>query len=220
MSDNIALKHLIHYLEAHRLQQRLHRPHLTTFLSPVHKKHSDFQQLNHDERLIEYLNDRKAAEESLNQKLNAWLKHYYHPPNYHDSMTDHQIVKQNSEYFHNLGHKYPDYPEEKQPDEMNSNGHFSKDLEYRQTFDVDRGRAMEESVVDTFHKYIDHNPALGISLHHEGGRKAGRPGEATEPEFTYEFDNSNLEEKHPFAVAPNDPRYYDKAPFSSGKHSR
>ncbi|EFN61061.1 Neural proliferation differentiation and control protein 1 [Camponotus floridanus] len=219
MSDDIALKHLIHYLEAHRLQQRLHRSHLTTFLSPVHKKHSDFQQLNRqEERLIEYLTDRKAAEESLNQKLNAWLKHYYHPPNYHDSIAD-QIVKQNSEYFRNLDHKYSDYPEEKQPDEMNSNGHFSKDLEYRQTFNVDRGRAMDESVVDTFHKYIDHNPA-GISWHHEGGRKTARPTEATEPEFTYEFDNSNLEEKHPFAVAPNDPRYYDKAPFSSDDVNR
>lgn len=182
----------------------------------MHKKHSNLQQLNHQEerRIVEYLTGRKAAEDSLNRKLNAWLEHYYHPPNYHDSIVD-QITNENSGYFHNLGHKYPDYLEEKQPDEMNNNGPFSKDLDFGQIFDVDKGREME----NTFHnRYIDHNPTLGISLHYEGGREAARPVEATEPEFTYKFDNSNLETKHPFAVAPNDPRYYDEA-FSSGKHS-
>lgn len=219
-SKDIALKHLIHYLEAHRLQQRLHRSHLATFL-PVHKKHSDFQQLNHQEerRIVEILTGRKAAEDSLNRKLNAWLEHYYHPPNYHDSI-DVEIANPNSGYFHTLDHKYPNYPEEKQSDEMNNNGRFSKDLEYEQTFDVDRGRTMEEPVEDTFHKYINHDPALGILLHHEGEREAARSVEATEsPEFTFKFDNSNYEEKHPFAVAPNDLRYYEEAPFSLGKHS-
>ncbi|XP_072748900.1 uncharacterized protein [Anoplolepis gracilipes] len=219
-SEDIVLKQLSRYLEAHQqhLQQRLHRSHLATFLSPVHKKHSNLQQLNHEEesrRIVEILTDRKAAQDSLNRKLNAWLEHYYHPPHYHNSIVN-QIASQNSaEYIYNLNHnKYPDYPEEKQPDETNDD-HFPKELEYGRTFDVDRGGAMEEPVVNNFH--IDHNPALGILLHHEDGREAARPASPaeTEPEFTYKFDNSNLGEKHPFAVAPNDPRYYNNAPFSS-----
>ncbi|XP_029663977.1 uncharacterized protein LOC115235959 [Formica exsecta] len=219
-SEVIALKHLARYLEAHRLQQRLHRSHLATFLSPMHKKHSNLQQLNHQEErrgIVEFIPDRKAAEDILNRKLKAWLERYYHSPHYHDSLVN-QITSQDSEYFYNLDNKYPDYPEEKQPDETNNGGHFSKDLEYGPTFDVDRGEAMERPIVNTFHKYIDHNPA-GTFLHHEGGRETARPAsataEATEPEFTYRFDNSNLEEKHPFAMAPNDPRYYNDAPFSS-----
>ncbi|XP_050460262.1 uncharacterized protein LOC126856101 [Cataglyphis hispanica] len=216
-SKDIALKRLARYLEAHRLQQRLHRSHLATFLSPMYKKHSNFQQLNHEDerRIVEFLANRKAAEDSLNQKLKAWLERQYHSFKNQDSNVN-QITSQDSEFFDNLDNKYSDYPEGKQPDETN-NDYFSKDLEYGRTFDVDRGGTMEKPVVNTFHKYINHNPA-GIFLHHEGGRETTRPAspaaEAIEPEFTYSFDNPNLEENHPFAVAPNDLRYYD-APFSS-----
>lgn len=188
----------------------------------MHKKHSNFQQLNHEDerRIVEFLANRKAAEDSLNQKLKAWLERHYHSFQNQDSNVN-QITSQDSGFFDNLDNKYPDYPEEKELDETNNGAYFSKDLEYGRTFDVNRGRAMEEPVVNTFHKYINHNPA-GIFLHHESGRETTRPAspaaEAIEPEFTYSFDNPNLEEKHPFAVAPNDLRYFD-APFSSGKHS-
>lgn len=189
----------------------------------MHKKHSNFQQLNHEDerRIVEFLANRKAAEDSLNQKLKAWLERQYHSFKNQDSNVN-QITSQDSGFFDNLDNKYPDYPEEKQSGETyeTNNDYFSKDLEYGRTF-VDRGGAMEKPVVNTFHKYnINHNPA-GIFLHHEGERETTRPAspaaEAIEPEFTYSFDNPNLEENHPFAVAPNDLRYY--APFSSGKHS-
>lgn len=208
-SEDIALKHLARYLAQQRIQQRLLRSHLTTFLSPVHKKHSD-QQLDHQEerRIAEFL---KATQESkLNRKLRTWLDHLYQSSHYHA-----QNRNQDSGYFYNQRHKYPDpdYSDEKQPDETdNIDGRiFSKDLQYERIYDMDSGGATrDESVVDTFHdKYADHN--------HEGGIKS--VAEATGPEFTYKFDDSNLQEKHPFAVRPNDPRYYSDAPFSSGKHS-
>ncbi|CAL1686524.1 unnamed protein product [Lasius platythorax] len=214
-SEDITLKQLARYLEAHRLQQRLQRSHLASLLSPVHKKHSDLQE---ERRIVGFIVDRKAAQDKLNQKLNTWLSRYYHPPHYHR-----QIANQDySEYF-NLGHKYPDYPEEKQPDETDNNGdRFSKDPEYGRTSDADRGGAMreEEPVVDPFRdNYIDHNYEKGIVLHHEGGM-GSTAAEATGPEFTYKFDDSNLEEKHPFAVRPNDPRYYNDALFSSDDVNR
>ncbi|XP_033223752.1 uncharacterized protein LOC117177268 isoform X2 [Belonocnema kinseyi] len=34
------------------------------------------------------------------------------------------------------------------------------------------------------------------------------------PEFTFAFGEPDLSEKHPFALRPNDPRYYQEAPFS------
>lgn len=37
------------------------------------------------------------------------------------------------------------------------------------------------------------------------------------PDFTFKMDDSNLAERHPFAVKPNDPRYYQDGPFSMGR---
>ncbi|XP_029171034.1 uncharacterized protein LOC114940494 [Nylanderia fulva] len=202
--EDIALKQLARYLEAQqRFQQRLHRSHLATFLSPVHKKHSD-QQLDHqEERRIEFL---KATQESrLNRKLRTFLDHLYQSSHYHAQNRD-----RNSGYFYNQRHNYP---EEKEPDETDNNDGpvFSKDLEFKQIFDVDSGGAMrDESVVGTFHdKYMDHHHGSGIES----------AAEAMEPEFTYKFDDSNLQEKHPFAVRPNDPRYYNE-PLSSDDTNR
>lgn len=36
------------------------------------------------------------------------------------------------------------------------------------------------------------------------------------PQFTFRFADSNLKDRHPFAVKPNDPRYYQDAPFFEG----
>nr|XP_031828407.1 protein cab-1 isoform X2 [Nomia melanderi] len=41
-----------------------------------------------------------------------------------------------------------------------------------------------------------------------------------EPDFTFKMDDSNLAERHPFAVKPNDPRYYQDGPFSTGDADR
>lgn len=36
------------------------------------------------------------------------------------------------------------------------------------------------------------------------------------PQFTYKFSKPDLENKSPFAVAPNDPRYYQDGSFATG----
>ncbi|XP_011062016.1 PREDICTED: protein cab-1 [Acromyrmex echinatior] len=199
-SEDVALK-LARYLEAHRLQQRLHRSHLPTFLSSMYKKHNSL--LDHQEErevLLKLLSDRKDFLE--------WLTHFY---------RQNQITEPNylSSYF-NLDLKRPTYSEEKQPSE--NDGRFSKDLGYGKIFDVNRDPM--ESTLDSFQKkYMDFNHG---TFHHEGGMEAApihpataAASGATEPEFTYKFDDSNLKEKHPFAVKPNDPRYYGEEPFSS-----
>ncbi|XP_011172403.1 uncharacterized protein LOC105204859 [Solenopsis invicta] len=222
-SEDIALKHLVRYLEAqNRLQQRLHRSHLSTFLSPMHKKHNNA--LNQEDREA----DRKVTLESWNpynlQKLWTWWQAHQYRPNNNDLISD-QITNQEPKYisYYNLNLKRPVYTEEKQPNK--NDDRFSKNLEYGQILNMlDSNRDALESILDSLReKYnIGFNHGLG-TLHHEGGRETAAPmrpataaeSAATEPEFTFKFDDSNVKEKHPFAVKPNDPRYYGGAPFSS-----
>jgi len=209
-SEDAALKHLVRYLETHRLQQRLQLP---MFLSPMHKKHNNLDR--QEERFLKLMAERKVTLDDLKQNfIRNWLGvHHYRLNN---PIAD-QITDREPEYlesYYNLGLKRPVYLEEKQLNE--NDDRLSKDFGYGQTFAIDRDQM--ESILE---KYIDLNHGVR-TLHHEGGKEAApmRPATsatsaATEPEFTYKFDNSNLKEKHPFAVKPNDPRY-GEAPFSSG----
>jgi len=172
------------------------------FLSPVHKKHDSVPQLDHQkaQELLEILANKLREKVETNHV--DWMNHRHRP------MYDPSLQKQ-ARYF--FPHYHVDYPEEK-PNE--NNDRFIKDLNYGRTFDMDRGM-MEESVPSFYGK---HNHVMGV-LHYEGGSEAAPMQPANELEFTYKFDNSNLEEKQPFAVKPNDPRYYKDMPFSSGKYS-
>ncbi|XP_018400407.1 PREDICTED: uncharacterized protein LOC108777909 [Cyphomyrmex costatus] len=198
-SEDVALK-LARYLEAHRLQQRLHRP---TYLSSMHKKHNNL--LDHQEErdvLLKLLSDRKE------QNFLTWLSRLYRQ----NHITEPEYLLS----YYNLDLKRPPYTEEKQSSE--NDGRFSKDLRYGKIFDANRDAI--ESTLDSFReKYVDFNHG---TLHYEGGMETARirpataaASEATEPEFTYKFDDSNRKEEHPFAVKPNDPRYYGEEPFSS-----
>jgi len=126
--------------------------------------------------------------------------------------------------YYNRDFKHLDYSEEKQRKENDKR--LPKNLE--SAFDMEKERMLEKFMMNTFHrKYTNHNHGMDMFMHHEGGREmesvvqpAAMAAEgADEPEFTFSFDDSNLEERHPFAVKPNDPRYYSDAPFSSGKNS-
>lgn len=185
-------------------------------LSPMHKKHNNLLDRQEEREILKSLTDKKISLDNMKQFL-AWIHLRLNP-------SVDQITNREPEYllsYYNLDLKHPAYSEEKQPKE-NDGPNFPKNLRYEQIF----RDPMVESMLDPFReKYIDFNHEMG-TLHHEGGREAVpmRPAtaaasEVTEPEFTYKFDDSNLKEKHPFAVKPNDPRYYGEAPFSSGKHS-
>lgn len=203
MSEDVALK-LARYLEAHRL----HRSHLPMFLSSMHKKHNNILDHQEEREILKLLTDRKVNLDNLKQKFLTWLAHNYRT----NQITEPEYLLS----YYNSDAKRPTYSEEKQLSE--DNGRFSKDLWYGQIFDRD---PMEPTLDPFQENYINFNHGMG-TMHHEGGREAApmRPATAvTEPEFTYKFDDSNLKEKHPFAVKPNDPRYNGEEPFSSGKHS-
>lgn len=215
-SEDIALKHVARYLEAQRLQQRLHRSHLTPYLSPMHKKHAQKER-----DLLETLN-KIAQEDLIRQELKMWTRnrqhHYPEPVNRVVSERDYPLP------YYDLDLKL-DYPDPKQNEDDRQDyrdglgyGYKARtdnmDMAYGRVFDADKG--VEEPVVGFHDRYRDRNHA---GVLHEGSREAvAQPATIDEPEFTYKFDNSNLEEKHPFAVKPNDPRYYSNAPFSSGKY--
>lgn len=197
---------LARYLET-RLQQRHHVP---TFLSPMHKKHNN---LDRQERLLKLLTERNINLEELKFFIKNWLAYRSNHNPIADQITDREPEYLLSSIYYNLDLKRP---EEKQLSENDER--FPKNIEYEQIFKVDRDSG--EPILDSFgRKNTDYIHGMGM-LHHEGGREAApmRSASAAEPEFTYKFDNSNLKEKHPFAVKPNDPRYYGEAPFSLGEH--
>lgn len=215
--EDIAIKQLARYLEAQHLQhlqQRLHRSHLSTFLSPMQfKEHNTLQQAQ--QKVLEALTDKTVLENLLKQKEKL-LMHHHRPNQYHDSIVN-KIAEQESGYFpynYNVGGiRHPSYSEEVQSNE--GVDRFSKDFGYRPSYEMDA----EEPIEDSYHaKYDDYNHATGTFGHHESGKEAAMKA-AIVPDFIYKFDNSNLNEKHPFAVKPNDPRYFDDLPFSSGKHT-
>lgn len=89
-------------------------------------------------------------------------------------------------------------------------------------FDAGKGgRMMVEEPAMTDDGSVSHGRHADRDHHagvlHEGGRETVAQM-ISGPKFTYKFDDSNLVERRPFAVKPNDPRYYDDAPFSSGKY--
>ncbi|KAL0113733.1 hypothetical protein PUN28_012690 [Cardiocondyla obscurior] len=203
-SEDAALKHLARYLETHRLQQRLHQSHLPTLLSPMHKKHNSLDR--QEERLLKLLTEKKITLNDLIFIIKN-LAHRYRIN--HNPIAD-QITDRELEYFQPYYNpRSPVYPEEKQLNE--NDDRFPKDIAYEQSFDV--LGTLTKYLQD---KYGNFNHEME-TLHHEGGREAApirTETAAIGPEFTYEFDNSNLKEDHPFAVKPNDPRYYGKAPFA------
>ncbi|XP_012222130.1 uncharacterized protein [Linepithema humile] len=204
-----ALEHVARYLKTHRLQQRLHRSYQPMFLSPVHKEHDSLDRQN----VLEALSDKALLRENM---LKRKLKALHHRP----SKYSMKIIE--TEYpatYYNWDIKHLDYPEEKQRN--GDDKRFPKNFEA--IFDMDK-EMLKELMEDLHRKYANHNHAMDMFMHHEGGREAEsavRPvkveaAEAADgPEFTFSFDDSNLEERHPFAVKPNDPRYYSAAPFSS-----
>ncbi|XP_020290985.1 uncharacterized protein LOC109858294 isoform X2 [Pseudomyrmex gracilis] len=218
--EDIAIKQLARYLEAQHLQhlqQRLHRSHLPTFLSPMQfKEHNTLQQAQ--QKVLEALTDKTVLENLLTKQKEKLLMHHHRPNQYHDAMVN-KIAERESGYFpyhYNVGGiRHPSYSEEVQSNE--GVDRFSKDFGYRPSFEMDDDGSIaeEEPIEDSYHaKYDNYNHATGAFGHHESGKEAAMKA-AIVPDFVYKFDNSNLNEKHPFAVKPNDPRYYSDLPFSS-----
>lgn len=207
-SEDIALKYLARYLKAQRLQQYLYPSHLTSFRSPMHKKHNVQLDRQKERELLEVLKKTTLENFRRQQKLRVWPRHYHHQYNPINEIMPGQDYLMN---YYGVGLKLG-YPEMK-TSEDDAQG-YGEGLRYEQTFPDADGDAMAE--LDFHGKWMEGDHAIVL---HEGGREnTARPAAIGEAMVTYRFDKSNLQEKHPFAVKPNDPRYYNDAPFSSGKY--
>ncbi|XP_011152303.1 uncharacterized protein LOC105190958 [Harpegnathos saltator] len=206
-SEDIALKYLARYLKAQRLQQYLQ----PSFRSPMHKKHS--MQLDRQRReFLEVL--KKTTLENLRRqhKLKTW------PPHYHQQYNPINKIIPEQDYllnFYDLGLKVG-YPKIEKSSEDDGEG-YGDGLGYGRAFPEADGDAMEPML--GFHgKWMESDDAIML---HEGGKEnSARPAAVGEAMVTYRFDKSNLEEKHPFAVKPNDLRYYSRASSSDGSYEQ
>ncbi|XP_032664974.1 uncharacterized protein LOC116841303 [Odontomachus brunneus] len=197
-SEDIALKYLARYLKAQRLQQYLHP---SPFRSPMHKKQHSVQLDRQKQReLLETL--KKTTLENLRrqQKLRTWPRHYhqqYYPIN---DMSGQDYL---------MNYYKLDYPEMKSSEDDSQS--YGDSLGYGQAFPDANGDAVAE--LDFRGKWMEGDHAIVL---HEGGREnTARPAAIDRDTLiTFRFDKSNLQEKHPFAVKPNDPRYYSNAPFT------
>lgn len=203
-SSNIALKQfLIKYLE----EQKMHYPSL--FGSQPYKKHH-LDLYRQKKKLLEALiNKRNLAEILRKEKPKEWN---YRQIKYNEPINE--LVQEREHYsplyemlnpfqssLKYVNFKMPYFPHETNDDEdMN----FQDDNEdgYDQNFD----RGMKEEPLFGLHgSYsgsINENSKIDIQ----------KP-QVTIPEFTFKFEDSILPETYPFAVKPNDPRYYNNALF-------
>ncbi|XP_014486133.1 PREDICTED: uncharacterized protein LOC106750342 [Dinoponera quadriceps] len=224
-SEDLALaKYLARYLKAQRLQhlQYLLPSHLpaSSFRS-MHKKHNGVSQMEEADQqrrqkqheLLEVL--KKSTLDSLRsrerQKLRTWPhRHYHHQYNPIDEI----ISSGGEDHFVNYYGVKVGYPEMK-PSASEDDGQVYGDVlgQYGRVF----ADGEEEPILNFRGKWMEGDHAIVL---HEGGggghRSTGAPAQPAidEAMVTYRFDKPNLDDRHPFAVRPNDPRYYSDAPFS------
>lgn len=186
----------------------MHYPSL--FGSQPYKKHH-LDLYRQKKKLLEALiNKRNLAEILRKEKPKEWN---YRQIKYNEPINE--LVQEREHYsplyemlnpfqssLKYVNFKMPYFPHETNDDEdMN----FQDDNEdgYDQNFD----RGMKEEPLFGLHgSYsgsINENSKIDIQ----------KP-QVTIPEFTFKFEDSILPETYPFAVKPNDPRYYNNALFS------
>lgn len=198
---------MIKYLEG----QRTHYP---LFESQTYKKHHLDLYRQKKELLEALINKRNLAEILRKEKPKEWnyrqIK-YNEPINELAQEREHysplyEMLNPFQSSLEYMNFKMPYFPHETNDDEdMN----FQDDNEdgYDQNFD----RGMKEEPLFELHG------SYSGSINEDGktDMQIQKP-QATIPEFTFKFEDSILPERHPFAVKPNDPRYYNDVPFSLG----
>lgn len=221
-SEDIALRQLTRYFEGHQ-HRGLQRARFSPFLtSQAYKKHH-LELGRQDKRdLLEVLADKTDLANILRkEKLGPW--NYERQIQYNEPGNDLPREREYELPYYNLNPLAPafDYPSLKSPylshtsnrqsaNFQDENLRFGQDALSKHSFyrERDLGKGMKEEPMFEYHGRYD-GP-----INEDDGEKELRtppPG----PEFTFKFDDSNLSEKHPFAVKPNDPRYYQDVPFSS-----
>ncbi|XP_076286685.1 uncharacterized protein LOC143212142 isoform X2 [Lasioglossum baleicum] len=126
---------------------------------------------------------------------------YQGPPQYHHYELPYPPRETNAEE--------PNFPEEDYEQSEYEQSETIKRPPYNPPVRFDKG--MKEEPLSDYQGNYRRNTAK------QDDRKLQKQ---QQPEFTFKFDDSNLAEKHPFAVKPNDPRYYQDTPFSFGNTDR
>ncbi|XP_076622875.1 uncharacterized protein LOC143342651 isoform X1 [Colletes latitarsis] len=215
-SENIVLRQLIKYLE------QGHQFRLSPFLAnEAHKKHQLQLDREKERDLLKTLTDKANLADILRkEKLKEWndrQTEYNEPINETPRERDHYLPF----YELNPFDDSVDYPGLKLP--YMPHGTNREDVNYQNNGyvygrNVPFNHPSYEGPID-FEKGMKEEPILGLHRSYDGSvngidRKL-QESRVTVPEFTFKFDDSNLDERRPFAVKPNDPRYYQDAPFFS-----
>ncbi|CAL7933600.1 unnamed protein product [Xylocopa violacea] len=221
-SESIALKQLLRYLDG----QKAHFPSLLP--GQVHKKrHLDLDRPK-ERDLLEALVDKESLSEILRKvKPKAWN---HREARYNEPINEPQQEKGPYSPFYELNPfesplEYPNFKLPYVSREMNEDDGNFQDEDY----EYNRNPALKQMAYDEtgFDKGMKEEPLLNFHgsysdlINQDGVEdKQMQKPYATTAKFTYKFDNSNLHERHPFAVKPNDPRYYQDTPFSLGDNDK
>ncbi|XP_017881525.1 uncharacterized protein LOC108625770 isoform X2 [Ceratina calcarata] len=208
-SESIALRELIRYLEGQR--QRF---------PSLHKKyHADLEK---QRDLFEALMDKGSLTELL-RKPKEWeyRRIQYNDPPINELKPVRELYvpfyeskapfDSPSEYS-NL--KLSNFPSDTDEDDTNfqdndygyNNRMPPLDRSTYEETNFDRG--MKEETLQEFHRNYDGT----VDQDGKDDRQMHKPS-ADLPNFTYRFDPPNLRERHPFAVKPNHPKYYEDNSF-------
>ncbi|XP_017755196.1 PREDICTED: uncharacterized protein LOC108547269 isoform X2 [Eufriesea mexicana] len=213
-SENIALKELIKYIEG----QRSHLPSLLA--SQARKKHHLDLDLQRRKDLLEALVNKETLAEILRKgKLKGWNQR----TRYNEPIEE--LAKQRETYlpFTNLMPltnpiKNPNmklfyFPrgedENFENDDVGTGNDPNPVMKHMLNEETNFDRGMKEEPLLEFYGSFSGSVDEG----RKNDMRLQQPHMAAS-EFTFKFDDSNLRERHPFAVKPNDPRYYQDTSFS------
>nr|XP_012153068.1 PREDICTED: uncharacterized protein LOC100879801 isoform X1 [Megachile rotundata] len=233
--ENIALmeyraRQLVDLLEAQNHRQQHPR---RAFFSPLvgnqaHKRYHLDAHRQKERDLLNVLTDKALLAEILRQKKakewNYRQTRYNEPINELPQEREHYLPIDESSQFENqlefLNFKLPYFSRHTNDQDANyedesyrydQNGPMKQIPYDERQFD----RGMKEEPLSSFHG------SYGASFDEQiaNDRKIQKP-QTTLPEFTYHFDDTGLNEKHPFAVKPNNPKFYQDGPFFLGDNDK
>ncbi|XP_017794239.1 PREDICTED: uncharacterized protein LOC108575843 [Habropoda laboriosa] len=211
ISENIMLRQVIKYLEGQRARFS------SLLANQAHKKHRvDLDRLKERDLLEALVNKGSLAEILRNGKPKGWN---HRQMRYNEPINE---SPQQREPFYDLNPfesplEYPNFKLPYYPRETNEeDGNFQDD-----GYQYDRNPPLKQMAYEetNFNKEMKDEPLLDFHGSYDGSmvnedegdndRKTQKP-HMTNPEFFFKFDDLNPPERHPFAVKPNDPRYYQE----------
>lgn len=223
------LRQLVKYLEEQSQRHQGHQQHpkWSEFHQAVADKVRSKHQLDLDWDLLAALANKENLADFHRKKLKEWN---YQRTRYNEPIDE--LPREREHYLPsyelNPYHNPLEYPSFKLPYPREDAGPRDEGYDYdlgvpfkhpfQGTRSLDKG--MKEEPTLEFQESYDgsENGDDGKLVKPHVAAPEFAPDFGTEftPQFTFRFADSNLKDRHPFAVKPNDPRYYQDAPFFEG----